>query len=237
MGLIAPPEIAIECGAFTGTLGTLVRCVMQQKIDLWEIPLYPVCQAYLAYLTEASPDDWDGSSTALLAMSYLVERKAFRLLPLPEPEPEEWDDAVYEGPEILDFREVLLALEERFESRQNLFFRTSDPRGEYEIPFDLGRVTVDDLGRALQSLLNRATESPEFLVSKPRRSLAEQMEVVERRLSPEPQDLLALMEGEFTKEEAMWWFLALLELIRLGKGQAVCQEDGVVRFWRPEVAA
>ena len=37
--------------------------------------------------------------------------------------------------------------------------------------------------------------------------------------------------GEFTRSEVVWWFLALLELIRLGQAM-VTLKDGDVRFKR-----
>lgn len=235
LGLMAPPEISIECDAFQGTLGTLLRCVVHQKIDLWDIPLHPICQAYLDYLVESDHGDVEGASAALVAMAYLVERKAFRLLPLPEPEPDEdWADA-YDGPEILDFREVLMSLEERFEARQGLFFRASEVKVDYELPVEIGKVTVADLSRALETLLAKAKDEPEALLARPRRSLAEQMKIVARCLTLEPRPLVALVEGEFTRAEAMWWFLALLELIRLG--EATVTLDGEALFARMVVEA
>ena len=230
LGLIAPPEIAIECAAFQGTLGTLIKCVLAQKVDLWEIPLHPICQAYVEYLLETDESDVDGAATAMVAMAYLVERKAFRLIPLPEPAEEDLLEGLYDGPEILDFREALLCLEERFEDRQNLFFRSVDVRREYEIPVELGKVTVADLGRALENLLAKAKDEPVVMLGRPRRSLTEQMRVVERCLSLEPRPLEILVEGEFTRTEVLWWFLALLELIRLSQAWVEMSPDGVVLF-------
>ncbi len=231
LGLIAPPEIAIDCEAFTGTLGTLIRCVLHQKVDLWDIPLRPICQAFLDYVLESQTEDVDSAATALLAMAFLVERKAFRLLPLPEVEAE-FEDEVYAGPEILDFKEALNVLEARFEERQDLFFRSVDMRHEYEVPVELGSVTTADLGRALQTLLDKAVDEPNLMMSKPRRSLAEQMRIVDRCLGIKPMPLVELVEGVFNRQEALWWFLALLELMRLGTAGALMSEDGEVRFHR-----
>lgn len=235
LGLIAPPNIAIECDAFQGTLGALIKCVLHQKIDLWDIPLQPICQAYVEYLLETDENDVDGASTAMVAMAYLIERKAFRLIPLPEPSEEDLLEGLYEGPEIIDFQEALLSLEERFEERQNLFFRSVDVRHEYEIPVSLGKITVADLGRALENLLAKAQEETTVMMSRPRRSLAEQMRVVERCLSHEPRPLETLVEGEFTRAEALWWFLALLELIRLSQAWVELGPDGQVLFSRPAI--
>lgn len=230
LGLIAPPEIAIQCEAFEGTLGTLIKCALQQKVDLWDIPLHPICQAYVDYLLERPDEDADSVSSALLAMAYLVERKAFRLLPLPGCG-EELDDIPYDGPGLDYYQPALLGLEESFEERQRLFFRSTDARDDYEIPLDLGKVTTLDLGRALESLLERAVEvTPQVNFGRPRRSLSEQMQIVGRCLLAEPKALVELVEGEFTRTEALWWFLALLELIRLSLAIVTLGPDGALLF-------
>ncbi|MCC7102341.1 MAG: segregation/condensation protein A [Fimbriimonadaceae bacterium] len=229
-GLVPPPEIAIQCEAFNGTLETLIKCVIQQKVDLWDIPLHPICLAYVDYLLDQPDEDVDSVSSAMLAMAYLLERKAHRLLPLPEPI-EELDGLAYEGPGLEFYQPVLLGLEESFEERQRLFFRSADAREDYEIPIDLGKITTSDLGRALEALLDKAVpELPHVSFGRPRRSLADQMKIVARCLSESPRALPDLVEGEFTRGEALWWFLALLELIRLSAAVVMLGQDGSLLF-------
>jgi len=43
-----------------------------------------------------------------------------------------------------------------------------------------------------------------------------------------------MMEAPYTREEAVYWFLALLELIRLGQVAAQIFDDGEVAFARSE---
>lgn len=234
-----PPEIGIECPAFSGSLGTLVQCVVSRKIDLREIPIHPICVAYAQYLIQSDVPDLDGAMSALLALAYLVERKAEGLLPVPEPEPT--DELEYfdvgTGVNLGDFRPVLQALNEQADQRDLLFFRNpGDDPGLYELPVSIHNVAPIDLGRALEQLLAKAIpESPEPL-GRPRRSLAEQMNVVLRCLNAEPRPIQALVEGEFTRLEAVWWFLALLELIRTGQAMVDVREDGDTVFWRPDLS-
>lgn len=236
LGLTAPPEIAIECEAYTGSLGALVRCVLHQKVDLYDIPMLPICQAYAEYVMGSDSEDLEGATTALIAIAYLVERKAHRLLPMPEPEELEDELHVYDGPGILDFQTALKSLSLSFEDRQELFFRSAG-EPNYEIPFEIKGVNGNDLARALEALLERATQQPEVFLSRPRRSLAEMMQVVARCLSQDQRSLVDLVEGEYTRVEALWWFLALLELIRLGTAGVSVLENGEVRFYLMAVAA
>lgn len=230
LGLIAPPEIAIECDAFTGTLGTLVKCVMQHKVDLWDIPMFPICQAYLGYLRESHGSDLDGASSALVAMAYLLERKAERLLPVPEPE-EDFEEDIYDGPEIIDFQAALRGLEQRFEDRENLFFRTKGAP-IYELPFEVGNVTVSDLARTLEMLLSRAVTTEDVVLSRPRRSLADQMKYVLGLLTYELRTILEIIPEPYSRQEALWTFLALLEMIRLHEVNVEIAENGEIRFAR-----
>ena len=57
------------------------------------------------------------------------------------------------------------------------------------------------------------------------------MVIVLKALPGEFQTLDEIVTGEFTRSEVVWWFLALLELIRLGQA-LVKIEEGEVRFAR-----
>ncbi len=83
----------------------------------------------------------------------------------------------------------------------------------------MGDVTPADLARALERLLRKASPASVPL-TKARRSLSEQMVVVIRALSSTPRTLEDLIQAPFTREDAVYWFLAMLELIRLGQAHA-----------------
>ncbi len=231
LGVFSPPEIAIECAAFTGSLGTLFQCVRDRKVDLLGVPLAPICEAYVYYLMEQSEGDIDSAAVALVALSYLLERKAWLLLPVPEVEEPEGDDILDEvEPYIQEFLPLIDALREKEIERESLFFRHNDAKSlPYELPFDTSSVSPIHLAEALESLLKRANPDPPNTFDRPRRSLSEQMVVVLKALPKEFATLDKIVVGEFTRSEVVWWFLALLELIRLGQAQ-VKVEEGAVLF-------
>lgn len=230
LGLVAPPPIEIECEAFKGSLGTLVRFAQDHKVDLLGVPLLPICQAYFSYLVETAGQDLDTAASALVALAYLLERKAWMLLPVPETEPEIDDELALEAPSAHEYSPAIEALRVWHDERELRFFRSGDSEA-YELPFELGSVTSKDLAFALERLLRRAQPEPLEHVGKPRRSLSEQMVIVLRALKNEFLSLDELVVGHFTRTEAVWWFLALLELIRLGQALAKL-EEGDVRFAR-----
>lgn len=232
LGVFSPPDIHIECAAFTGTLGVLFAFVRDKKVDLLDIPLAPICLAYAEYLAASQATELEGSAVAATVLAYMLERKAHQLLPMAKDEEEEEPEIEGIEPTAHLYAPAVRALSQRREDRELLFFRSGDPSDlPYEIPLDTDQVTTDDLARALESLLARAQPDPVQPLGRPRRSLSEQMGIVLAALPPTPQTLDKIVVGEFTRSEVVWWFLALLELIRLG--QAVVQmQEGLPAFGR-----
>lgn len=229
LGLFAPPDIRVECDVFEGSLATLVRCVLNHKLDLLQIPLQPIVEAYVEYLMACEDTDIDSACAALLALAYLIERKAHCLLP--KPEIIETDDLdAFEGPGVETYRAVLGFLEDGLAARDEVFFRSA--RADYELPVEMGKVTLSGLARALERLLEQTEDPGPALLSRPRRSIAQQMEIVLESLMNEPQTLDNLIPAPMTRTEAVWWFLALLELIRTHAAQAEQTEQGVLFFWK-----
>ena len=115
------------------------------------------------------------------------------------------------------------------EERDRFFFRSLDNGPDpYELPFAMGDVTSNDLARALERLLMRASPEPVQPLNKPRKSLSEQMRVVFSALSSQFRALEDLVPTPFTREEAVYWFLALLELIRLSQAHVRVEGEDVV---------
>ena len=228
LGVIAPPPIHVACEAFEGPLGTLFALVRDHRVDLLGVPLGPVCEAYLAYLVADAASDLDEAAAALAALAYLLERKAWRLLPVPEPEPQ-MDEPMDEiDPTVQEFADAIASLREWQAARDQVFFRAKDAGPDpYELPYTLAEVAPGDLARALERLLRRAEPEEPKALGRPRRSLAEQMELVLSALTPEWTTLEVLVPVPFTREDAVYWFLGLLELVRLGQARARLGERDV----------
>jgi segregation and condensation protein A len=231
LGFVAPPDIHIECEAFQGSLAMLFHCVRERKVDLLGVPLAPICEAYFTYLLANADQDIESAATAMTALAYLLERKAWALIPRPEEAEPDADDLLDEvEPYAHEFHPAIEALRGLQDQRANFFFRPADA-GErtYELPFEIGEATTVDLARVLERLLERAVPDPIEPVGRPRRSLSEQMTIVMRALTADYRPLDQVVVGEFTRSEIVWWFLALLELIRLGQARLKI-EDGEIMF-------
>ncbi len=227
LGVVAPPPIHVACDAFDGPLGTLFALVRDHRVDLLGVPLGPVCEAYFLYLAADAERDLDEAAAALAALAYLLERKAWRLLPVSEPEPEMDEPMDPLDPTVAEFAEAIAALRAGASERELLFFRGAGPGPDpYELPYNLANVAPNDLARALERLLRRAEPEPPER-ERPARSLAEHMTLVVAALTPEWTPLEKLVPTPFTREEAIFWFLGLLELVRLGQAKARLGEDDV----------
>jgi chromatin segregation and condensation protein Rec8/ScpA/Scc1 (kleisin family) len=132
-------------------------------------------------------------------------------------------------PYIDEFKPAIEDLRARAEVREHLFFRSPEGAESYELPIEYTQVSVADLSRALERLIARAKPDDFEAPTKPQRSLSEMMIVVMRALPQDPRPLDEIVTGEFTRSEVVWWFLALLELIRLGQARATLK-DGDVLF-------
>ncbi len=108
-----------------------------------------------------------------------------------------------------------------------MYFRPPETgQTAYEIPFEIGNVTILDLARAFEKLLTKAEPNAITPLGKPKRSIAEQMKVVLKALQKDWLTLEDLVVAPFTREEAVYWFLSLLELIRLGQARVkIAGED------------
>jgi segregation and condensation protein A len=218
LGVVAPPPIQVESPHFTGSLAMLFTCVHERKVDLLQVPLFPICEAYFLYMVDMSQDNLDEAAAALIALAYLLERKAWMLLPSPEPEPESDEAMELLPPSVHEYAFAIDVLKIWQEERERFFFRSSDASPEpYEVPYTLGNVSPADLARALERVMKKATPEPIAPLSRPRRSLSDQMKLVMKTLQSDYKPLDELIATPFTREDVVYWFLALLELIRLGQ--------------------
>lgn len=228
LGLVEPPPIHIESPVFKGSLALLFECVRDRKVDLLGIPLAPICETYFHYLLEHQDTSVDTAAAALNALSYLVERKSWMLLPVPDPEPEEDDPLELLDPTVHEYQEVIELLRSLHEDREQVFFRQFERSVDvYEVPTHLSEITPQDLARAFERILKQAVPPEPEVLQKPRKSLAAQMKLVLTYLTRDWADLSVAFRPPYTPEEAVVSFLAVLELIRLGTVKMRKQEESI----------
>lgn len=228
LGVVAPPPIQVQTPTFDGSLGMLFQCVSDRKVDLMDVPLGPICEAYFLYLLNSSKVELDEAAAALIALAFLLERKAWGLLPTMEPEPEIEDPLELPAPTVRQYDVAIEALTIWQEQRAKMFFRSFEGGPDpYEVPYELANVSAADLGSALARVLRRARHDPIEPLGAPRVSLAEQMTLVMQSLGKAWMTFDGLVPAEATRTATVFWFLAILELLRLGQAKMRLRADTV----------
>lgn len=228
-GIAVPPPLHVDAApVFQGSLATLFHLARDGRIDLTGVPLTPVCQAYIEYLDDIGLNDVDTAGAALLALAYLVERKAWQLLPIADPPPPQEIPELPE-PTAHEFAQAIDELEVRHTERSRLFFRAVGAEDVVEPPIDLSSLTTRHLARALERLLDKATPIDVKPLGRPRPSLAEVMSACLKRLDAAGGEggFGDLLEDGYTRLDAVFVFLAVLELVRVGQISITIQEDEV----------
>ena len=228
-GLAVPPPIHIEAPpGFQGSLVTLFHLAREGRVDLAGIPLTPVCREFLAYLENLGLEDVDSAGAALLALAYLVERKAWSLLPIADPPPPQELPELPE-PTAHEYAMAIDELDRRHEERGHLFFRAGAGDETYDLPFELGTATAKQLARAFERLMEQAKPLDVEPLGKHRPSVADVMKAVLMRVkSLEGKATFAdLLEEPYTRLDVVFVFLAVLELARVGQIRVDVVEDDV----------
>jgi segregation and condensation protein A len=88
----------VQTAVFAGPFDLLLHLILKQEVDLWEVSLATIVDAYLTELDRYESLDLEIATEFLLIAATLVELKTRRLLP---------------GPSDLDLDEELLRFEER----------------------------------------------------------------------------------------------------------------------------
>ena len=93
----------VSTPVFEGPLDLLLRLIMDEQVDLYEVSITAIVDAYLAHLEGRHSLDLDAATEFLLVAAVLVELKVRRLLPAPAAV--DLDEEI----ELWSTRDVLLA--------------------------------------------------------------------------------------------------------------------------------
>ena len=215
---------------FDGPLDLLLTLIGKAQIDIREIFVSDITDQYLQAVRNAPDLDMDEASDFLVMAATLVEIKSRAMLPRP-PAPEEGE----EDPEA----ELIRRLEEyrRFrESAENLRVFEEAARQIFtklpeEIPLppqetELTGLTLEGLTEALRRILARKPEQPEegenhYAARDIRRDqhtvqdcMLSIMKTLRRKKSMRFEEAFS---DAPTREEVATYFLAVLELLRVGR--------------------
>jgi segregation and condensation protein A len=217
---------AVELPAFTGPFRLLSELILEQKVDVCDVPVATVTEAFLGYAKDAERWDLEEVTWFLAMCAVLLELKVGRLMPrhietdddLLGPSP---DLAYARSLELAAFRKVAVELARRLEDEAGFFTRDVGPGPELShlYPDPMTKVGAEDLVRLAAQLLRPSPTLDLTHVTPIRYTMEEALSAVERRIedfgrAASFRDLVADCDERI---QVVVRFLALLELYRDGR--------------------
>lgn len=211
---------------FDGPLDLLLHLISRAKVDIRDIFVSEITEQYLASMDDIASLDMDAASEFLAMAAMLLEIKSRALLPKP-PKVEEGE----ETPEQVLIRRLTeyAALKEGIgqmrafeEAAARMFEKLPE---EIPLPppvFELPNLTMDALMEAMRRVIARAAEEPERAVAvrqlqRDKLSIQGGMFVIAARVRKGPCTFESLFVDFPTRDEIVTLFMAILEMLRMGK--------------------
>lgn len=222
--------------AFEGPLDLLLHLIDKHEVDIYDIPIAVVTEQYLSYLRAMDEFNMEIASDFLLMAATLMMIKSRLLLPKPpktiETEPEE-DPRQELVQKLLEYRQVKQAtveMQQLLQQRSHLFPRpAAEPHPIQRIwPEDLQAI---ELWRVFARLLEMSDELPAAVVAREEYSVQEKMQVLVDCVRQHNRLAFATwLRRSASKQELITNFLALLEVIKLGR-VIIVQEAASEEIW------
>lgn len=222
----------IKLPVFEGPFDLLFHLIEKNEVDIYDIPIAKITQQYLEYITAMQKLDLELASEFLVMAATLLSIKARMLLPKPPKEEAAEDEEFGMDPrdelverllEYKQFKQMAEYLKEREECQEKVYTRPNEEDMfvhlfSEENPVE--GISLDSLLGALQEVLDRAAEvelSGE--IARDEVSMRDKMKEIMHRLFLKPKGIAFrdLFRMKATRVEVVVTFIALLELIKLGK--------------------
>ncbi len=214
---------------FDGPLDLLLTLIGKAQIDIRDIFVSEITDQYLEIVRNAPDLNMDESSDFLVMAATLLEIKSRAMLPR-APEPEEEDpetELIRRLEEYKQFRETAENMKSFEEAAKHVFTKLPE---EYPLPpqeFELTGLTLEGLTEAFIRIWNRKPlmddnpESNHYAPRNIRRDVHTVQECMLELIHAVKQKKRMKFEEAFqdapTKEAVVTYFLAVLELLKLGQ--------------------
>ena len=220
---------------FDGPLDLLLHLIGKAKLDIREIFVSEITDQYIESVRNASDLDMDDASEFLIMAALLLEIKSRALLPRPPKEDEEEENPqealIRRLEEYKRFKETAQNMQAFEKAAAAMYEKLPE---EYPLPppsFEISGLTMDGLLAAFLRVFERKPQEVEEAIFQTRDirrdsfTIQACMNHIFRRLRKGPFSFVDLFSEAPSREEVVTLFLALLEVLRLGK--AHIRQDGV----------
>ncbi len=230
-------EISYKLEHFEGPLDLLLHLIEKNKVSIYDIPIVLITEQYLAYVNQMEEEDLDVVSEFLVMAATLLDIKSRMLLPAEEEEEAEEEDPraelVRRLLEYKMYKYMAQELEAREEEAEGLFFRQPTiPKevAKYEPPVDLDSLldglTLAKLQQIFDSVIKRKEDKIDPVrsnfgtIKKEPVSLEQRIgSVMSYARTHRKFSFRQLLEKQADRLDVVVTFLAILELMKIGKIQ------------------
>ncbi|MGH7902553.1 MAG: segregation and condensation protein A [Candidatus Dormibacteraceae bacterium] len=212
-------RLEVATPVFEGPLELLLALIEREDLDILEVPLAGVTEAYLREVAAMEAPDAGEMSEFLWMAARLLLLKSIRLLPGEDPDPEDvdllgWEEDVRRRlEEYRVYKEVARQLMERVAEEP---FSFPPPAREVDVDGQEEPIEARLLLGAFQDVLARVPPRPLTLAGRAW-TLEEKLDALEVRLAAGPIELVGLILESEDRLEAVVVFVAVLELLRRGR--------------------
>ena len=216
----------VQLKEFEGPLDLLLHLISRAKINIRDVFVSEITEQYLASMEDISSLDMDTASEFLAMAAALLEIKSRALLPRP-PKIEEGEESPEEAlirrlAEYAALKEGVDQMHAFEQAASRLFSKLPE---EIPLPppvFELKNLTMEGLIAAMRRVLDRFAEEPPpepEVRELPRDRLSVQacMFSVAALVRKGPCRFDDLFTGRPTRDEVVTLFMAVLELLKLGR--------------------
>ncbi len=233
----------IKLPAFEGPLDLLLHLIREHKVDIYDIPILEVTDQYIHYMSLMESLDLNLAGEFFVMAATLLEIKSRLLLPV-IPSEDDSEEGIDPRVELIEklleyerFKNASESLRDLESERRMVYWRVTDELQNYEAPVIPLNLQAMDLLFALQQMLSEVGEGQEEVTSIQRQKISLRMKMREiwhtiQSASKEGVGFRNLFTGQITKFEIVMTFLALLELLRLGKIRTKQKKSlGEIHIW------
>ena len=213
---------------FDGPLDLLLTLISSAKLDIQDIFVSEITEQYLESMKLVDELDMDSASEFLQMAATLLEIKSRAMLPKP-PKPEEEgalspeEELIRQLTEYKQFKEISARMHQLEEEARALLTKLPE---DYTLPppsIEITGLTLEKLAKAFRKVLERAeaAEQSESMAQREIRrdsfTVAGCMVRISRRLKSGSCRFSEFFAEDYSREEVITMFLAILELARLSR--------------------
>ena len=219
-------ELSFKTAAFEGPLDLLLHLISKNKVSIYDIPISEITDQYIQAVQNSPELDMDEASAFIAVAARLLEIKSYKLLPRPPAEDEEDPEAAFirQLEEYAAFKQIAADMQSFERAAAQLYHKLPE---EYPLPppsFEITGLTLEGLINAFARVMARQAQADdEPKEQQVRRIIRDEHTVpmcmarILRQVRTAPARFEALLSPSPTREEVVTLFLAMLELLKLGK--------------------